>query len=57
MNKRLVEVIQVLFIAAKSLVEQFCEGLLTGKIAMIFNVGDQTFTSKYINLRLDVLWY
>ena len=34
-------------IAAKSLVEKFGEeGLPTRKVAMIFNVGDQTFTSR-----------
>ncbi|KAL4598151.1 hypothetical protein ACB092_11G039500 [Castanea dentata] len=33
--------------AAKSLVENFGEeGLPTGKVAMMFNVGDRTFTSK-----------
>ena len=33
--------------AAKSLVEIFGEeGLSTGKVAMMFNVGDQTFTSR-----------
>ena len=33
--------------ATKSLVEKFGEeGLPTGKVAMIFNVGDQTFTSR-----------
>ena len=33
--------------AAKSLVEKFGEeGLPTRKVAMIFNVGDQTFTSR-----------
>ena len=33
--------------AVKSLVEIFGEeGLLTGKVAMMFNVGDQTFTSR-----------
>ena len=34
-------------IAVKSLVEKFGEdGLPTGKVVMIFNVGDQTFTSR-----------
>ncbi|XP_075645656.1 protein FAR1-RELATED SEQUENCE 11-like [Castanea sativa] len=32
--------------AAKSLVEKFGEGLRTGKVAMMFNVGDQTFTTR-----------
>ena len=33
--------------ATKSLVEIFGEeGLPTGKVSMMFNVGDQTFTSK-----------
>ena len=33
--------------AAKSLVEKFSEeGLPTGKVAMMFNVGDQKFTSR-----------
>ena len=33
--------------AAKSLVEKFSEeGLPTGKVAMMFNVGDQNFTSR-----------
>nr|XP_023876361.1 protein FAR1-RELATED SEQUENCE 11-like [Quercus suber] len=33
--------------AAKSLVEKFGEeGFPTGKVAMMFNVGDQTFTSR-----------
>ena len=33
--------------AAKSLVENFGEeDLLIGKVVMIFNVGDQTFTSR-----------
>ena len=34
-------------IAVKSLVEKIGEdGLPTGKVVMIFNVGDQTFTSR-----------
>ena len=34
-------------ITAKSLVEKFGEeGLLTRKVVMMFNEGDQTFTSK-----------
>ena len=33
--------------AAKSLVENFGEECLpTGKVVMMFNVGDQTFTSR-----------
>ncbi len=36
-----------MFAAAKSLVEKFSEeGLPTGKVAMMFNVGDQKFTSR-----------
>ena len=42
--------------AAKSLVEKFGEeGLPTRKVAMMFNVGDQTFTSRdYWNYLRDV---
>ena len=32
--------------AVKSLVEIFGEGLSTRKVVMMFNVGDQTFTSR-----------
>ena len=32
--------------ATKSLVEKFGEGLLTGKVSMMFNIGDQPFTSR-----------